>query len=62
MLRAITGKAVKDAFKAAENLETISAAPVPCQIKSLKEKEKRFVKVIDKTETVNEVCDFAARQ
>lgn len=62
VLRAITGKAIKDAFVAADNLETVSAAPVPYQIKSLKTKEKRFVKVIDKTETAKEVCDFAARQ
>ncbi len=61
VLHAISGKSVKDPFTAAQTLETLSAAPIPSQISQLKTKEKRFSKVIDKAETVEEVYDFAAR-
>ncbi len=62
VLRAVSGKSVKDAFSAAEMLETLSAVPVPAQITQLKTKEKRFLKVIDKADTVKEVCGFAAKR
>ena len=62
VLRAVSGKSVKDAFLAAEKLEILSAAPVPEQISRLKEKEKRFTEIIDKADAVNEVCAFAANK
>lgn len=61
VLKAVGKKTVKDAFDAAKTLETLSAAPIPRQISELKNKEKRFTKVIDKADTVNEVLEFAAR-
>lgn len=61
VLKSISGKTVKDPFKAAQALETLSACPIPLQISQLKSKEKRFTEVIDKTETVKAVCDFAAK-
>ena len=60
VLKAVGGKSVKDAFDAAKSLETLSAAPIPTQISELKTKEKRFIKVIDKADTVDEVLRFAA--
>lgn len=61
VLHAVSGKSVKDPFNAAKTLETLSAAPIPTQISSLKDKEKRFLKVIDKTETSDEVFAFAEK-
>ncbi len=61
VLKSVSGKTVKDPFKAAQALETLSACPIPSQISQLKSKEKRFTQVIDKTETVKTVCEFAAK-
>lgn len=58
VLKSITGKAPEDAFKAASALNQETAAPIPEQILSLKNKEKRFNKVIDRTETVKAVMEF----
>jgi hypothetical protein len=58
VLKSITGKSEKDAFKCSEKLEIETAFPIPEQIKTLKTKEKRFSKVILKTETVKAVKDF----
>jgi threonine synthase len=58
VLKAITGKTVKEAFKSAEMLEIHTAMPVPSQIKELKTKEKRFNKVIEKDQTVEAVMEF----
>lgn len=60
VLKAVGGKSVKDAFDAAKMLETLSAAPIPSQISELKNKEKRFSKVIDKADAAIEVFRFAA--
>lgn len=60
VLKAVGGKSVKDAFDAAKTLETLSAAPIPSQISELKNKEKRFSKVIDKADAATEVLRFAA--
>ena len=61
VLKAISGKALKDPFNAAEMLETLSAAPIPKQISQLKSKEKRFTKVIDKADVIKEVYGFAVK-
>ena len=58
VLSAIEGKAPVDAFKCADKLFEISASPIPKQILELKQKEKRFTKVIEKTQTVDVVFDF----
>lgn len=61
VLTAITGHGGKDAFKAADKLYSETAAPVPEQILSLKTKEKRFDKVVDKSDVEKEVLTFAER-
>ncbi|MBR0190229.1 MAG: threonine synthase [Clostridia bacterium] len=61
VLKAISGKSVKDPFVAAETLETLSAVPIPTQISQLKSKEKRFIKVIDKADVAKEVYAFAVK-
>ena len=58
VLSAIEGKAPVDAFKCADKLFEISANPIPKQILELKQKEKRFTKVVEKTQTVEVVLDF----
>lgn len=58
VLAAIEQKAPTDAFKAAEKLEEISAAPIPNQILRMKNANKRFNQVINKTETVKAVFEF----
>ncbi len=58
VLSAINEKAPLDAFKCADKLFEISASPIPNQILELKQKEKRFTKVIEKTQTVDVVLDF----
>ncbi len=58
VLSAIDDKAPIDAFKCADKLFEISANPIPKQILELKQKEKRFTKVIEKTQTVDVVFDF----
>ncbi len=60
VLKAITGKKVSDAFKAAENLEKETAMPIPNQIKSLKNKDIRFTKIVDKNKTQDAVEEFLA--
>ena len=58
VLKSIMGKAPEDAFKAANMLNQETAAPIPEQILALKTKERRFNKVIDRTETVSAVMEF----
>jgi len=58
VLKSIAGKAPTDAFKAAEKLYEETAAPIPKSLLSLKSKERRFTKVIDRTETVSAVMEF----
>lgn len=61
VLSAIGNKKIKDAFKACEFLSEISAMPVPEQILELKNKVKRFNKVIDKSKTVEAVYEFISK-
>ena len=61
VLSAIKGKAPADAFKAAEILSQETAAPIPSNILSLKEKERRFTKVIDRNDTVDAVMEFISK-
>ncbi len=58
VISAIEGNAPIDAFKCANKLFEISANPIPKQISDLKQKEKRFTKVIKKSQTVDEVFEF----
>ena len=58
VLQAIDGKAPVDAFKSADKLYELSAAPIPEQIKELKTKERRFNSTIDKTKAVEAVMSF----
>ncbi len=58
VLSAIYEKAPKDAFKCADKLFELTATPIPEQILELKNKERRFNKIIDKTETLEEVLNF----
>ncbi len=58
VLSAINDKAPADAFKCADKLFEVSASPIPKQILELKQKEKRFTKVVEKTQTVDVVLDF----
>lgn len=58
ILSAITGKNINDAFKASFELEKETAAPIPEQILSLKNKEKRFNEVIDKENAFDAVLKF----
>ena len=58
VLKAIDGNAPVDAFKSAYKLNEETAFPIPEQILSLKEKEKRFTKVINRDETVDAVIEF----
>jgi threonine synthase len=61
VLSAIKGKAPVDAFKASEILSQETAAPIPNNILSLKEKERRFTKVIDRNDTVDAVMEFISK-
>jgi len=61
VLKAVTGKAQNDAFKAAFLLNEYTAAPIPEQLLKLKEKEIRFSKIIEKTKTVDAVMEFIKR-
>ena len=56
--KGITGKGVKDAWKAAEKLEEETATPIPEQILSLKQKPIRFSKVVEKDQTDLAVLQF----
>ncbi len=58
VLKAITGKTEKDAFKAAKKLYVETATPIPEQISALESKEKRFTKVIERDKTVEAVMEF----
>ena len=58
VVKAISGKFEKDAFKASKKLENLTACPMPNQIIELEIKEKRFNKVIDKNQTVDAVMEF----
>lgn len=61
VLSAIMGKAPADAFKSAYKLNEETAFPIPEQILALKEKERRFSKVIDRKDTVKAVMDFICK-
>jgi threonine synthase len=61
VLDAIAGNAPTDAFKSANQLYEITAAPIPEQIISLKSKEKRFTEVIDRNDTVDAVMNFIGK-
>ena len=58
VLSALKGKAPADAFVASDKLALETALPVPEQIISLKTKERRFTKVIEKNQTFDVVLDF----
>ena len=58
VLKAISGSAPSDAFKAAHILYEQTAAPIPEQLLSLKQKEIRFSDVIEKSKTVDAVMAF----
>lgn len=58
VLNAINSKAPSDAFKSAEKLCEITAAPIPKQITELKIKEKRFTKVVEKNMAAEQVMEF----
>lgn len=58
VLEAITGQKEKDAFKAARKLFNETATPIPEQLLSLENKEKRFNKVIDRDKTLQAVMEF----
>ncbi len=61
VLSAIDGKAPSDAFKSANKLSELTAAPIPEQILELKNKQVRFQQVIDRNETVSAVLEFIKR-
>lgn len=62
VLFSVSGKRVKDAFKAAEMLEEETAAPIPKQITELKTAEMRFDKVTDKNSTEQVVLEFISEK
>ncbi len=61
VLKAITGKVEKDAFRGAEKLYNETAMPIPEQITSLKNKAKRFNEVIERDETEEAVNKFISK-
>jgi hypothetical protein len=61
VLKAIAGKTFKDPFKCAEMLNEESALEIPSQIVTLKDKERRFIEVIEKTQTAQKVLEFAIK-
>ncbi len=61
VFKIISGKNLKDAFKAADSLFEYTAMPIPDQILELKNKEKRFTEVINKNDTVKSVFDFLSK-
>lgn len=61
VLKAINGKAFKDPFRCAEALNEESALEIPSQILTLKEKERRFIEVIERTQTTQKVLEFASK-
>ena len=56
--KAISGEIIGDAFKATKKLYNETAAEIPEQILSLKNKEIRFTQVVDKNGIFNSVKDF----
>ena len=58
VLTAIDGNAPEDAFKCANKINEITAAPIPEQIIELKTKKIRFNNVIDKNKTADSVLEF----
>ena len=62
VLKSITGKNEKDAFKAAEMLEEETAAPIPTQIVDLKSATVRFNKIIDKGDATDSVMEFVSEK
>ena len=58
VLKSIDGKAPVDAFKSANKLSEITAAEIPEQILELKNKEKRFSKVVSRNNTLDAVLEF----
>ncbi len=58
VLNAITENAPTDAFKSAQKLFEETAFPIPEQLLSLKNKEKRFTGVIERDETLQAVIEF----
>ena len=58
VLKSICGKAPEEAFKCANILFEQTATPIPEQILLLKDKEKRFSKVIDRDGTLEAVTEF----
>ncbi|MBR2870227.1 MAG: threonine synthase [Clostridia bacterium] len=59
VLKAVSGKTVKDPFVCAQKLLEETALPIPNQILSLKEKERRFTETISKEQAVDVVLQFA---
>lgn len=58
VLKALTQKTEKDAFKACEKLYAETAMPIPNQISDLKDKKIMFDKVVNKDETFDAVLEF----
>ncbi len=61
VLKAITGKTTKDAFVAADKLNSETAFPIPENITNLKTKQKRFNEVIEKDQTVDAIMRFIGK-
>ena len=61
VLKAISGKTCKDPFKCAELLNEESALEIPNQIIALKEKQRRFTEIIEKSQTAQRVLEFASK-
>lgn len=58
VLCAITENAPADAFKSAQKLFEETASPIPEQLLSLKNKERRFTGVIERDKTLEAVIEF----
>ena len=61
VLKAISGKTFKDPFKCSELLNEESALEIPSQIITLKEKQRRFTEIIEKSQTAQKVVEFATK-
>ena len=61
VLRCISGKSERDAFRAADILSKTTAEPVPDKIFELKNKKVLFTEVIDKNDALKSVIDFAEK-
>lgn len=62
VLKAISGENISDAFKSAKRLYENTACPIPEEILSLKNKEKRFSEAVDKSGTESAVLAFADKK